>query len=71
MKILISKRGDFLTADPIERSGSPKIGVGRTIEECLGSFLIAYQKEFGLDIEVDDSAKPDEEKRRADALAQR
>lgn len=71
MKILISMRGDILTADPIERSGSPKMGLGKTIEECLGSFLITYQKELGLDIEVDDSAKLYEEKRRADALAQR
>ena len=71
MKVVIKKQGGVLIADPVEKPGSPSIGMGKTIEECMGNFLIAYQKELGLEIIVDESAKPAENKRRRDALAQR
>jgi hypothetical protein len=71
VKVVIRKCGKSLEADPVERSGSPAVGRGDTIEECLGNFLIAYQHELGLEIIVDPSAKRAEEKRRRDALAQR
>jgi hypothetical protein len=72
MKIVIRERSKgWLEIDPVELPGSPSVGRGNTIEEALGNFLIAYQKELGLDSEVDESAKKAEKKRRKDALAQR
>lgn len=72
MKIVIKSHGPgSIEVDPVERSGSPYVGRGKTIEEALGNFLICYQKELGLEIEVDKSAQKAEKKRRKDALAQR
>jgi hypothetical protein len=72
MKIVIKSHGrGSIKVDPVELPGSPSVGHGKTIEEALGNFLIAYQKELGLDIVVDESAKKAEKKRRRDALAQR
>jgi predicted RNase H-like HicB family nuclease len=72
MKIVIRERSKgWLEVDPVELPGACAVGRGNTIEEALGNFLIAYQKELGLDIEVDASAQKAENKRRRDALAQR
>ena len=72
MKIVIKSHGrGSIEVDPVELSGSPSVGRGKTIEEALGNFLIAYQKYLGLDIVVDESAQKAENKRRRDALAQR
>lgn len=72
MKLVIRSHGpESIEVDPIERPGACAVGRGKTIEEALGNFLICYQKELGLEITVDKTAKKAEKKRRADALAQR
>jgi hypothetical protein len=71
MKIVIKDHGGSIEVDPVELPGSPPVGRGSTIAEALGNFLICYQKELGLEIEVDDSAKKAEKKRRRDELAKR
>jgi hypothetical protein len=72
MKIVIKSHGEgSIEVDPVELPGMPPVGRGKTIEEALGNFLIAYQKELGLEISVDASAKKAEKKRRRDALAHR
>jgi hypothetical protein len=71
MKIVIKDHGGSIEVDPVELPGSPAVGRGSTIAEALGNFLICYQKELGLEIEVDDSAKKAEKKRRRDELAKR
>jgi hypothetical protein len=71
MKVVIRKQFGILEADPVELPGSPSVGRGKTIEETLGNFLIAYQKELGLEIIVDESAQRAENKRRRDALKNR
>jgi hypothetical protein len=72
MKIVIKSHGPgSIEVDPVELPGTCAVGRGKNIEEALGNFLICYQKELGLDIEVDKSAQNAEKKRRKDALAQR
>lgn len=41
------------------------------MNDALASFLIAYQKELGLEIEVDPSAQAAENRRRKRELAKR
>jgi hypothetical protein len=64
MKIRISKEGSGFVVDPYAKSGSPSVGRGATMNDALATFLIAYQEELGLDIEVHESAKPAEMRRR-------
>jgi hypothetical protein len=71
VKIVIKDHGCSIEVDPVELPGSPAVGRGRTIEEALGNFLIAYQDKLGLKIEIDESAKAAEILRRERALAQR
>lgn len=71
MKILIRQRGDRFEADPVNLPGSPAVGKGATIVEALGDFLISYQQDLGLEIEVDETAKAAEQQRRSEALSQR
>lgn len=71
MKVLVRKRGDRFEADPVELPGSPPVGRGGSIEEALGKLLICYQHDLGVEIEVDDTAKADEQRRRVEALSQR
>lgn len=70
MKIKISKYNQF-EVDPVDLPGSPKIGRGRTMLEALGSFLICYQDALNLTIEVDETAKPAEKRRRRRELSKR
>jgi hypothetical protein len=65
------RQGDSFTVDPIDLSGSPRVGRGRTMLEAYGDFLIGYQEKLGLRIEVDESAKPAEMKRRGRELNKR
>jgi hypothetical protein len=71
VKIKISKQGDRFVVDPISLPGSPYCGYGRTMLEAYGNFLISQQDRLGLEIEVDDSAKPAEMARRKRELAKR
>jgi hypothetical protein len=71
MRVQVSKQGDTFVVDPVDLSGSPKIGRGTTLVEALGNFLIAYQKELGLEFEIDPTAQAAEDQRRMDALNQR
>jgi hypothetical protein len=65
VKIKISKSYGFIEVDPVDLPGSPPVGRGRTIPEALGDFLIHYQNQLGLQIEVDESAREAELARRA------
>lgn len=72
MKIQIRKEnGAIFVVDPVSKPGSPKIGRGVTMEGALGNFLIAYQEELGLEIEVHETALPAEMARRRRAMARR
>lgn len=63
--------GSGFVVDPVDEPGSPPVGRGRTMHEAYGSFLIAYQKRLGLEIEVDPSAEAAEQQRRYIAELQR
>lgn len=71
MKIRISKQGDSFVADPVDKPGMPAVGRGATIAEALGDFLIHYQKDLGLQIELDESAERAEAARWLKTVAQR
>lgn len=73
MKIKISKDrySSGFVADPVDEPGSPPVGRGTTITEALGDFLVHYQAELGVEIEVDESAVAAEQARREAALSQR
>lgn len=69
--IEIRKGDNQFVVDPTNLPGCPILGRGRTLQEALGNFLIAYQKELGLTINVHESAQPAEQARRRRELAQR
>lgn len=71
VKIKISKTEDGFVADPVSEPGSPPVGRGGTITEALGDFLIHYQAQLGLIIDIDSSALDAENARRLAAFAQR
>jgi hypothetical protein len=71
MKVKISKRGDSFEADPVDFPGSPPVGRGGSIAEALGDFVIHYQNDLGLEIQVDTSAEQSELKRRETTINQR
>lgn len=72
MKIVIRKHNPkSFEADPVDRPGACAVGRGRSIVEALGNFLLAYQEELGITIEIDESAKKSELNRRARELAKR
>lgn len=71
MKVLIRRRGNQFEADPVDLPGSPPVGRGATIIEALGNFLISYQHDLGLEIEVDETAKAAEQQRRSESLSDR
>lgn len=71
MKIKISKTVDGFVADPISEPGSPPVGRGSTIAEALGDFLIHYQTQLGLIIDIDSTAHNAENDRRLVAFANR
>jgi hypothetical protein len=65
MKVVLKKTGPHsFEADPVDRSGSPRVGRGRTLLEAYGNFLIQYQDELGLKLVVDSSAWDAENRRR-------
>lgn len=72
MRIQVSKRGKHFIVDPVDQPGSPAVGVGRTLKEAFGEFLIAQQKALGItEIVIDPSAQSAENNRRRKALEQR
>jgi len=71
MKIRIINHGRSFEIDPYEKCGSPSVGRGRTMKEALGDFLISYQKELGLEIDLDEAAQKTERNRRRRELAKR
>lgn len=71
MKIKISKSGNRFLVDPLERSGSPRIGVGASMDAALGDFLRSYQEELGVEIELDPSVESAELARRKRSLSSR
>jgi len=71
MKIRISKESNGFVVDPVDLPGSPVVGRGETAGEALGDFLIHYQAQLGIEIEVHDSAATVERLRRVAALNQR
>jgi hypothetical protein len=72
MKILIKKYGDSFAVDPIDAQGSPRMGVGRTMDAALADFLRIYQKELGItEITLDDKATQTELRRRNRELKKR
>lgn len=58
-------------ADPVNLPGSPPVGKGGSIAEALGDFMIHYQEELGIQIEVDATAQQAELERRKTAINQR
>lgn len=68
MKITVSKQGKTFIVDPTNLPGSPRVGVGYTMMAALGDFLIGYQKELGLQIEVSQECLKTEAHRRAKAM---
>lgn len=73
MKILVIAEFDgSLMVCPFDQPpGMYPVGRGKAIEEAMGNFLILYQKELGLEIVVDKSAKPFEDERRRRELSKR
>lgn len=71
MKIRIHKQESQFVVNPVDKSGSPACGKGRTIDAALADFLRIYQKELGLEIEVDLTAKRAELDRRRRGLNRR
>ena len=67
MRVVLSKQGDSFLVDPVDKPGSPRVGRGRTMLEAYGNFLIQYQDELGLLIEVDPSGQAAEDRRRSKA----
>ena len=63
--VRVSKDGSGFVADPIRRPGSPRVGRGNTLLEALGDFLIGYQTELGVVIEIAPTAQEAENERRA------
>lgn len=71
MKICIKREyGEFI-AEPVEQPGSPPVEKGANIKEALGDFLIHYQEELGIKIEVDATAEQAECDRRVAELNKR
>lgn len=71
IKILRENSRTIMVRPDPEPPGLYPVGRGDTIIEALGNFLIQYQKELNLTIEVDSSAVPDEMARRTEALKRR
>ena len=71
MRIKIYKLGSGYMVDPIDKPGSPSCGRGRTMDQAIADFIRIYQKELGLEIEVDGSAMPTEMRRRQRELRKR
>jgi len=71
MYLMIRKEGETFIVDPQGRRGAYRIGMGRTMDAALADFLRGYQKELGLDIEIEDSAWPAELARRKRELKKR
>lgn len=67
MKVNVSEQyGEFI-ADPVDKSGMPTVGRGKTLLEALGAFLITYQSQLGVVVEIEETAAQAEIKRRATA----
>lgn len=65
MKICTKREyGEFI-AEPVDLPGSPLVGKGANIKEALGDFLIHYQEQLGITIDVDATAEQAECDRRA------
>jgi hypothetical protein len=71
MKLMVRQQNGRFEVDPVNLTGSPKVGRGATLLEALGDFLILYQGELGLVLDVDASAQAAEQQRREQALAER
>ncbi len=68
----IIKKFDYgFEVQPVPCIGSPYVGRGKTMMEALGQYLHLMQTEWDIFIDVDESAWPDELKRRKEELAKR
>ena len=71
MKLKLLKDKDYFTIDPVQLPGSPPVGKGQSMRAALGDFVHQYQKELGIEIEVDHSAWRSEIGRRRREVARR
>jgi len=63
MKIRIKKVGSKFLVNAVDKCGAHYSGVGSTMDASIGDFVRYYQKDFGLEIEVDVSAQKTEKDR--------
>jgi hypothetical protein len=71
MVLTISKEGNQFVVDETSRTGSPRVGRGRTMKEAIGDFIHGNQAELGIHLIVAMSAEPAEQRRRKRELAKR
>jgi hypothetical protein len=72
MRIQIKKYSGGFSVDPIDRPGSPAMGVGNTMDAAIASFFRIYQKELGVtEIILDADAQRTELARRKRELKKR
>ncbi len=72
MKIKVFHNGPHqFEVQPVPAVGMCLVGRGRTMNDAFGAFLIAYQEQFGIEIEIDESAIGAEYGRRSRLMAKR
>lgn len=71
MRIGIKREYGEVVAEPVDLPGSPPVGRGANIKEALGDFLIHYQEQLGIKIEIDATAEQAERDRRVVELNKR
>jgi hypothetical protein len=57
MKIVVKKEGKWFVADRPALAGAPYVGRGKTRIAALGELLFQARKDFGVEIEFDESAQ--------------
>jgi hypothetical protein len=71
LRLTIEKQGSSFVVDCKDWPGSPYIGRGDTMIEAVGSFFHCNQDKLGIEFVVDETAQPDEIRRREQELAKR
>lgn len=71
MRIVVKREFEEFVANPIDLPGSPPVGKGANIQEALGNFMIHYQEQLGIKIQIDETAEQAEIDRRSIELSNR
>jgi len=61
----------YFEVDCLDLLGSPPVGRGSSLKEAVGDWFLNYQDIIGIKVNIDDSAKATEERRRKRELAKR